>query len=427
MQASFLARRSIVSGTLALSALLIVPVVFVKTANATPLTTLSAFLNQLESKHPRLKASQAKIEATQASTRAASRPLYNPEIELDSERVGFNQNHINTITLGINQTIDWHDKRTARKNIATVAQQLTRYEQEAVRQNVTSGIFLALADYQIQQELIQSHSKRLSLVQQVLDQATLLYQAGEISKLDLEQVRLSKAQTQLMLNQAKTILATYFQALSASAGESRKIWPALPNVPPYLGIEKISYKQILMNLPMLKAQATQVAQARSIMRLRVREQKSDPTIGLRAGGENGDNSDAIIGFTLSIPLNIRNTYRAEVDESRANIKHAESMLENSKQQLRSQLQSAAQSYQLTYSSWKSWRSVADNSLKQQGQLLMRLWKAGELSTSDYLLQLKQIKAAELNHIELKGNVWKAWFNWLATSNQFKQWLNGQLK
>jgi cobalt-zinc-cadmium efflux system outer membrane protein len=116
-----------------------------------------------------------------------------------------------------------------------------------------------------------------------------------------------------------------------------------------------------------------------------------------------------------------------VGEASANIRRAESMLENTKQQLRSQLQSTAQSYQLTYSGWKSWQKVAGNSLKQQSQLLMRLWKAGELSTSDYLLQLKQIKAAELNHIELKGNVWKAWFNWLATSNQFKQWLNGQFK
>ncbi len=427
MQASFLARRSFVSSTLALSTLLIMPVVFVTTANATTLTTLSSFLNQLESKHPRLKASQAEIKATQARMRAASRPLYNPEIELDSERVGFNQYNVDTITVGINQTIDWHDKRSARKNIATVEQQLTRYEQDAVRQDVTSGIFSALADYQIQREVIQSHNKRLSLVQQVLDQATLLYQAGDISKLDLEQIRLSEAQTQLTLNQAKTILATYSQTLSASAGEVRKVWPALPYAPPHLGMKKTNYEQILTNLPMLKAQAIQVSQARSIMRLRVREQKSDPTIGLRAGGEYGDNSDTIIGFTLSIPLNIRNTYRAEVDEARANIKRAESMLENTKQQLRSQLQSAAQSYQLTYSSWKSWQNVASNSLKQQSQLLMRLWKAGELSTSDYLLQLKQIKAAELNHIELKGNVWKAWFNWLATSNQFKKWLNGQLK
>jgi cobalt-zinc-cadmium efflux system outer membrane protein len=427
MQASFLVRRPIVSGTLALSALLIMPVVFVTTANASTLTTLSTFLSQLESKHPRLKASQAEIEATQARTRAASRPLYNPEIELDGERVGFKQNNVNTITIGINQTIDWHDKRAARKNIATVGQQLTRYEQAAVRQEVISRIFSALADYQIQREVIQSYNKRLSLTQQVLDQATQLYQAGEISKLDLEQVRLSKAQTQLSLNQAKTILATYSQTLSATAAETREIWPALPYSPPRLGTKKINYEQILTNLPMLKAQTTQVAQARSIMRLRVREQKSDPTIGLRAGGENGDNSDKVIGFTLSIPLNIRNNYQAEVGEASANIRRAESMLENTKQRLRSQLQSTAQSYQLTYSGWKSWQKVAGNSLKQQSQLLMRLWKAGELSTSDYLLQLKQIKAAELNHIELKGNVWKAWFNWLATSNQFKQWLNGQFK
>ena len=167
-----------------------------------------------------------------------------------------------------------------------------------------------------------------------------------------------------------------------------------------------------------------VAQARSIMRLRVREQKPDPTIGLRAGGED---SDKVIGFTLSIPLNVRNNYRAEVDEARANIRRTESNLENSKHLTKTRLQSAAQTYQLTYAGWKSWQKIAGSSLQQQSNLLLRLWRLGELSTSDYLVQLNQIKEAELNNVELKGSIWKAWFNWLATSNQFKQWLNGQIK
>ncbi len=431
MQPPILIRDSIACSVLVLSSFFMTPYVFaapVKASAQIPQTStlksLSSFLNQLERKHPQLKASQAEIDAAKARTRAASRPLYNPEIELDSERVGFNNNNIDTTTVGINQTIDWHNKRAARKNIATVGQQVTEYEQQSVRQQLIADIFSALADYQIQREIIQSHHKRLSLSKQVLTQATRLYKAGDISKLELEQIRLSSTQTQLTLDRAKTALAGKTQALSAISGEARKGWPSLPYTPPNLQPNKINYEQILANLPELKAETMRVAQARSIMRLRVREQKPDPTIGLRAGGED---SDKVIGLTLSIPLNVRNNYRAEVDEARANIRRAESNLENSKHLTKTRLQSAAQTYQLTYLGWKSWQKIAGSSLQQQSNLLLRLWRLGELSTSDYLVQLNQIKEAELNNVELKGSIWKAWFNWLATSNQFKQWLNGQIK
>jgi cobalt-zinc-cadmium efflux system outer membrane protein len=350
--------------------------------------------------------------------------LYNPEIEFDAERTEFNSNNVDIATVGINQTLDWHDKRSARKNIATVEQQAINYEAAATRQQLLANILSALADYQVQREVIQAHSKRLSLTQQVFSQATRLYNAGDISKLDLEQIRLNQTQTQLTLDRAKTALASKAHALAAIAGVQRKSWPSLPYAPPAIRLAKLNYQHLLNNLPSLKAAATRVAVARNTMRLRVREQKADPTIGLKGGAEN---SEAVIGFTVSIPLNIRNNFQAEVDEAKANLRQRESLLANTKHQLKTRLQAAAQTYQLTYSGWKSWQNIAGNSLQKQSQLLLRLWKAGELSTSDYFVQLNQIREAELNNVELKGNIWKSWFNWLATSNQLKQWLNGRIK
>ncbi len=413
-------------GVFVLSQIIAIPTLQAAPSQIPTLKRLSSFVAQLERTHPLLITSQAEMEAAKARTRAASRPIYNPEIELDSERVGFNNNNINTVnttTIGLSQTIDWHDKRSARRNIATVSQKVTQYEQEAVRQQLVADVFSALADYQVQREIIQAHSKRLSLAKQVLIQATRLYKAGDISKLDLEQIRLSQTQTQLTLNQAQTQQAAKAQALSAIAGVARKVWPALPYAPPPLQAGKLNYDQILAKLPSLKAAAIRIVEARNRMRLRVREQKPDPTIGLRGGGED---SNAVIGLTLSIPLNVRNNFQAEVDEARANVRRAESNLVNSRHQLKTRLQSTAQTYQLSYAGWQSWKKIAGSSLQKQSHLLMRLWKAGELSTSDYLVQLNQIKEAELNNVALKGTIWKAWFNWLASSNQLKQWLNGRL-
>lgn len=426
MQSTRLPHWGITHSVLVCSLLLMTQGVLAKPSHSdTVLRNLSGFLTQLERKHPQLKANRAEIEAAKARARAASRPLYNPEIELDAERIGFNRNKVDTTTIGLSQTFDWYDKRSARKNVATIAQKVTEFEQKESHQQLLADIFSALADYQAQREIIQAHNKRLSLAKQVLAQATRLYKAGDISKLDLEQIRLSQTKAQLTLDLAKTQLAAKSQALVAISGEARETWPALPYAPPPMRVGKLvlaqSYEQILTNLPAMKARISRIAEARSIMRLRVREQKPDPTIGLRVGGED---SDKVLGLTLSIPLNVRNNFQAEVDEARANIRRAESTLENSKHRLKTRLQSAAQTYRLSYSSWQSWKKIAASSLKKQSHLLMRLWKAGELSTSDYLVQLNQIKEAELNNVELKGNVWKAWFKWLAISNQFKQWLNG---
>lgn len=411
-------------GTLLVAQLLFHTALFAATPDKVTLNNLSRFLTQLERKHPQLKISQAELEAAKARSRSASRPLYNPEIELDAERTGFNRNKTNTVTLGVNQTIDWHNKRSARQNIATIEQKLSQHNQAESRQQLIAGMFSSLAEYQMQREILQANSKRFSLVKQLMNQATKLYKAGDISKLDLEQIRLNVSKSQLTINQAKTQLAVTQQRLSRKAGESRQSWPVLPYTPPVLQTNKLHYEKLLLGLPAYKADATKIAIERGKLRLRVREQKPDPTIGFRAGGED---SNKLIGLTLSIPLTTRNNYQAEVDEARSNIRRAESVFDNSKYQLKSRLKLAAETYQLTYSSWKAWQHVAGKSLKNQSNLLQRLWKAGELSTSEYLLQLDQIREAEMNNVELKGNVWKAWFNWLAVSNQFNKWLAGRYK
>lgn len=399
-------------------------------ANATPaeqqtFKSLSSFLAEVERNHPRLKINQAQIQAAKARTREASQPLYNPEINLDAERVSLNRNgRSEAILLGISKTFDWHDKRSARENVAVIEQKVIASSKENTRQVLLSAVFSTLADYQVQREIIGTHTKRLKLSKQMLSQAQRLYKAGEISKLEMEQIRLSQTRTQLTLNQAQTNLATQAQKLVTTSGDARKQWPRLPYAPPPLRVNQLNYDQLANNLPVLKTQTMRIAQARSEMRLKVREKKADPTIGIRVGG---DDSEEVLGVTLSIPLNIYNTFQADVDVARANIRVAEATLDNKKYQLKSELRSAATTYQLTYQSWQSWRKIASKSLKNQSHLLMRLWRAGELSTSDYLVQLNQIREAELNNVELKGNVWKAWFNWLGVSNQFKSWLNGKIK
>jgi cobalt-zinc-cadmium efflux system outer membrane protein len=56
-------------------------------------------------------------------------------------------------------------------------------------------------------------------------------------------------------------------------------------------------------------------------------------------------------------------------------------------------------------------------------MLDRLWQAGELNTTDYLVQLKQALGTEASAIDQRGRMWQAWATWLAASGQADQWLN----
>jgi len=54
--------------------------------------------------------------------------------------------------------------------------------------------------------------------------------------------------------------------------------------------------------------------------------------------------------------------------------------------------------------------------------LQRLWEAGELSTTDYLVQLRQTLDTKESALELRRSMWQAWFEWMSASGQIETWL-----
>jgi cobalt-zinc-cadmium efflux system outer membrane protein len=424
MQVVYISWRFTLLVALGLSLLIFSPRSFSAPESDEALRALSSFFKKIERGHPRVQSGQADLDASKARLQAASKPLYNPTLELDAELMGLHKDDTDTLTLGIVQTFDWHDKRGAKRDVAKISQQIISFEKEVIYQQLITDIFSALAGYQIQRELIQVLNKRLLLNERMLSQANQRYKVGDISRLDVEQIRLSLTKAELVYNEGESELNARGKILAEVTGEMRKVWPLLPLEPPQLLLKKTDFDSILSTLPGIKAEYARVLKERSTVRLKVLEKKPDPTIGLRVGGEN---SNGIIGLSFSIPLNIRNTFQAEVDEAEAHLRRAESELLEMRHVYWVRLKSSAQAYQLAYSGWQSWQKIVGTSVQKQGRLLMRFWKVGELSTSDYLVQLNQLKEAEIDNVKLKENIWKAWFSWLAISSQFNKWLNGEMK
>ena len=58
-------------------------------------------------------------------------------------------------------------------------------------------------------------------------------------------------------------------------------------------------------------------------------------------------------------------------------------------------------------------------------MLEKLWRAGEISTSDYLVQLKQNLDTALSALALESQAWQAWLDYLAAAGRLTDWLDGR--
>jgi len=55
-------------------------------------------------------------------------------------------------------------------------------------------------------------------------------------------------------------------------------------------------------------------------------------------------------------------------------------------------------------------------------LLERVWRVREITTAEYVLQLKQLLDGRAAGEELRLQAWQAWFEWLSASGQSQSWL-----
>lgn len=387
--------------------------------DSVPSPALSALVRETLNENPGVQAARAAVDAAAARERAASQPLYNPELVLDAERA-----ETATATLGLDQTIDWADKRGARSGIA--ANELTgrRAALDANRQALAGELLSALGRFHTARASQDLAGRRAALMGRFLELAEQRRRAGDLNQVELDLARLAATQARLQQAQTAADTAEAAQALAAVVGADRPDWPGLPQDLP--AVEGVDAEAILTALPALRAQQARIAAARSTITLRARERRPDPTVGLRAGQERGfrgnDDSYGVVGLTLSVPLFVRNTFKAEVDAANAELIQAQREGQDLYRRARSQLLSAAERYRLARDAWAIWERTGAPSIESQVALLERIWRAGELSTADYLVQLNQTLDTRAEALSVRGRLWGAWFDWLVASARIDDWL-----
>jgi cobalt-zinc-cadmium efflux system outer membrane protein len=372
---------------------------------------LAFALRDILQSHPEVGEARAEVESARASARAAGRPLYNPSLQLDAENADVNRR-----TASVNLTLDLSGKRRAR---AAEGEAGLRYAQAAydqVRQDVASRWLKAWFAASMTERICQIGGQRLELMRRFDALAAQRLAVGDVSspERDLAALALAEAQTQQAASIGKAAGAQ--ASLRSLGGVGSMAGDIRPGLPPSLALEGSGLPDGLPDLRVAHARAD-AAQAGVVVAQR--EQKLDPTMGITGGRVRvgPGRSDNVVGLSLSIPLPIRNNYSAQVDAARADVDAAMAGVQSRRRIAQARLDEAAGRYTALREASASFDSSRAAAFTDRTGMLERLWKAGELSSSDYLVQLRQSLDTALSGLQLQNDTWEAWIDFLGASGR----------
>ncbi len=375
---------------------------------------LNQFIQNIWQDNPAIQAGQSALEAAKLRKKSANQAIYNPEVEVDVERTD-----INTLSIGVSQAIDWGNKRGASTNKADAEIQIAQAQLQQQKMDVAEAILVALSNLQSVNNLQKLAEQRVNLMQEFVDNTEKREQAGDVGLQDVALARVALSEAKMQYANSAALQARYKAELQAAANIMLNQWPELSQEPPS-PVADFDAEAFIQQLPNIKSLMAQLVAARSNIDLSKAETKADPSFGVR-GGMDGNN--ALLGLSFSMPLYVRNTYRANVEVANQEALQVEQTLLYAARQAQAHISGSHQRYKLTYDAWQSWKKNGLNSLNEQLELIQTIWKSGEMSTADYLVQAKQNVDAQETAVELAAQMWEAWIEWLVASGQIENWIN----
>lgn len=367
-------------------------------------------------RHPSATAANAQAAAAAARLDAAGRPLYNPEVEVAVDKEGPDT----SVTGGVSLALDLHDKRGARRDAAAARLTQAQAAARVIQRDFVRQWFASWAALQTARERVATGERRLALVTRFADIARRQFAAQDISGLerDFAQLALDEAraeQSKLIADVAEA--EARFRSVGGDpASIARGDLPTdrLPAPDPQAGeVTALADWQV--------AQAAALAAERDVV-VAQRNRRGDPTVAVRAGRIDLDGlQDNVVAASVSIPLFVRNNYRAEVTAAQADARAASADAARIRLELDAERTRAITSYAAARDAWARWSASRGTDLERRTTLLERLLREGELSPSDYLVQLRQTLDTQLAGAELEARVWRAYTDYLAATGQLERW------
>lgn len=379
---------------------------------------LRPFLAGVIEGHPRTASAVAVISRARAEAVVASQPLYNPEIELGAEPVVASPPDTDLYTAysaSISMAVDVSGKRGLRTSIGGLQAKVAEAEAHAAQLALAADTFAALADVHAARQRLGFATKQAELAEKFLELSERRQKAGELPAADLGAAQLAAAEAISVQKDAEFAVVQSEEALRTTCLCDIDKAPPLPRdlpAPPKLSETVI--EEIASGRPEVLSARQQAESAKQSLALARAQRIPDPSVKVGASKE-GEEKRVLLG--LSIPIPVLNTGSAEVSAAgraltQAEVAERQATLENA-----AAIRAAARSYQRAVQTLEAWQRVGVPSLEKQSELLTKLWRAGELSATDFLVQLRETARANATEIDLREAAWGAFAGLLKAVNR----------
>lgn len=286
-------------------------------------------------------------------------------------------------------------------------------------QSFVSNLLRRLSQNQTEKELARLSAATLKLMQEFRQVAERRHQSGDLGQVELNLAQLAYSEALMKQANQQANARQAQEQLRALLGEMPDKLPDLPERLPEPSLPQ-ELDAFLQKLPAMRSLLAEVQVARQTVAVRQSEKAWNPTIGLAAGSEG---EQPLVGVNLTIPLNVRNNFSAEVDSAQQNLIAIEQRSHLAYRNLRADVISSTERYRQLQQAWNDWQNISQHSVKQQLSLIKQLWRSGDMSTTDYLVQLKQALETQGSGLELRGQLWLAAFDWMTNTASINQWLD----
>jgi cobalt-zinc-cadmium efflux system outer membrane protein len=380
---------------------------------------LSKFIQDAWLSNPRIEESQARVEAAHARQKAASKWLRNPEIEFEQEEV---EGEERSKIFGISQEIDLSGKSIAKGKVAKFEYQSEVATHDLTVQKVTLSILKALIGNKSQREVAKLFQRRAELMTRFSDLAEKKNRAGDIGGSELNLARLALSETLILQAEALSALSQSEQDLKAAIGFHFQHMSDLPDLPdefPAARLDEAAIDKTIMHLPSIRVLRNELDASRAAITSARLKKLPDPTVSVRSGKDGGRD---IVGLSVSMPLNIFNPFRAEVKAAKYDAMAQDRAFYGALYAAKPTLIASKRRYEVTLEAWKAWQETGANALTDQIVALDLKYSVGDLSATDYLVQVEQALDVEITALELQLKTWQAWFEWLAASGSAVEWI-----
>jgi cobalt-zinc-cadmium efflux system outer membrane protein len=383
------------------------------------LAALRSAVREAWARHPAAEATEQTLAAAEARAVASSRPLYNPDLELAYDDEGPEQ----TATAGMALTLDLSGKRRARTDAGQADLVLAEAEATLRRSGFSQQWLLAWTEHGIARERVRIGEERLALMQRFADLAQRQLSVGDISSLERDLALLARDEAQAEQATLLADAASATEAYRAVGGD-----PSLRTDIADLGVPAawtVDPSWQPAAAPEGRIAAAAAASAATRIAIAERDRRPDPTLSAYGGRKDlgaGAGSEGVVGVAVSVPLFVRNNLSAELAAARADASAASAEQRRAELELRARADRSAGTYAAVRDAWNRWSQSPGTDVTARADLLERLWRAGEISTADYLIQLKQSLDTALAGADLRGRLWRSYVDALYSTGQLDAWV-----